>query len=55
MLSRIPSWAVAVVGASIVIVATATSSTLLHQTPSPALYPHRMLDKGSPLVSHDAT
>ena len=34
MLSRIPSWAVAVVGASIVIVATATSSTLLHQTPS---------------------
>lgn len=32
MLSRIPSWAVAVVGASIVIVATATSSTLLHQT-----------------------
>ena len=32
MLLRIPSWAVAVVGASIVIVATATSSTLLHQT-----------------------
>ena len=32
MLSKIPSWVVAIVGAAIVVVATATSSTLLHQT-----------------------
>ena len=32
MRSRIPSWVVAVVGAAIAIVATATSATLLHQT-----------------------
>ena len=32
MLSRFPSWAVAVLGAAIVIVATGTSSTLLHRT-----------------------
>ena len=32
MLSRIPSWVVAVTGAAIVIVATGTSSTLLYQT-----------------------
>lgn len=32
MLSRIPSWVVAVAGATIIIVATATSSTILHKT-----------------------
>lgn len=32
MLSRIPSWAVAVAGAAIVVIATATSSVLLHGT-----------------------
>ncbi len=32
MLSRVPSWAVAVAGAAIVIAATATSTVLLHQT-----------------------
>ena len=32
MLSRIPSWAVAVAGAAIAIAATATSTMLLHQT-----------------------
>ena len=32
MLSNIPSWVVAVIGAFIVIVATATSVTLIHQT-----------------------